>query len=49
MGVPAELLIVQDAGHGFIPIGADFTIPTRSQITELLIEFFDRYLKPGSD
>lgn len=45
-GVPAELVIVKNSDHAFEPVEGDFTIPTRSQITELMIAFFDQYLKP---
>ncbi len=44
-GIRADLLIVQNAGHGFVPIDADFTTPSRAEITEMIIAFFDRYLK----
>ena len=44
-GVHTELVIVQDGEHGFVPVGVDFTIPTRGQITQIMIEFFDKYLK----
>ena len=42
-GVPAELVVVQNAGHNFIP--ADETSPDRGEITNLIGDFFDRYLK----
>lgn len=44
-GVPAELIVVQDGEHVFEPVDGDFTIPTRAQITDLMIAFFDKYLK----
>ena len=42
-GVPAELVVVQNAGHNFIP--ADEISPDRGEITNLIGDFFDRYLK----
>jgi acetyl esterase/lipase len=46
-GVPAELIIVQGAGHGLKPLNGDYTVPTRAQVTELMIAFLDRCLKPA--
>lgn len=45
-GVPAELIVVENSEHGFQPLKGDFTIPTRAQITDLMIAFFDTFLKP---
>jgi len=45
-GVPTELVVVENAEHGFIPVGAEPMTPTREQITQIMIEFFDKYLKP---
>ncbi len=44
-GVPAEFVVVHGGGHGFRPVGVFNTDPTRPQITELMIAFFDQYLK----
>jgi acetyl esterase/lipase len=43
-GVPATLVIVKNAGHGFIPEGGIMD-PSRDQITKMVADFFDRYLK----
>ena len=44
-GIPAELIVVQGGGHGFKPLDDYYTIPTRAQITDLMVAFFDQYLK----
>jgi acetyl esterase/lipase len=46
-GVPASLVIVENAGHEFVPVDAkgETITPTRSQISELIVGFFDKYLK----
>ena len=43
-GVPAELVVVQNAGHNFIPADGQIS-PSRGEITILVGDFFDRYLK----
>src|SRR3954454_7389521 len=43
-GVPATLVMVKNAGHGFAPVGGLMS-PSRSDITALVGDFFDRYLK----
>jgi acetyl esterase/lipase len=43
-GVPATLVMVQNAGHGFRPVGGPID-PSRSQITQMLVDFFTKYLK----
>lgn len=43
-GVPASLLIVENSDHRFTPIDGAIN-PTRAEITEKMIDFFDRYLK----
>jgi len=43
-GVPTELVIVENCGHCFISSGEP-VCPTRTQITHILADFFDRYLK----
>jgi dipeptidyl aminopeptidase/acylaminoacyl peptidase len=43
-GVPATLVIVKNGGHGFPPTGGDIS-PTRAEITTMVADFFDKYLK----
>jgi acetyl esterase/lipase len=43
-GVPATLTIVENAGHGFAPAGGTID-PSRIEITGLVADFFDQYLK----
>jgi acetyl esterase/lipase len=43
-GVPAELFIVRQSNHNFVPMG-DAIIPSRAEITQRLVEFFDKFLK----
>ncbi len=43
-GVPATLVIVENAGHGFAPVGG-VIYPSRSEITDMVADFFDKYLK----
>jgi acetyl esterase/lipase len=45
-GVPAELVIVQNSGHEFEPVNGSPISPSRAEITQLMIDFLDRYLKP---
>jgi acetyl esterase/lipase len=42
--VPATLVIVENCGHCFTPVGEPIN-PTRTQITLMLADFFDQYLK----
>lgn len=42
-GVPATLVMVKNAEHGFSPTGFGIS-PSRSEITRLVGDFFDRYL-----
>lgn len=42
--VPASLLVVQNCGHVFAPTGGPI-YPTRAEITDRIINFFDQYLK----
>lgn len=42
--VPATLVFVENAGHGFAPVGGS-TSPTRQELTRMIADFFDRYLK----
>lgn len=43
-GVTASLVMVENAGHGFVPSGGRIN-PSRSQISSLVGDFFDTYLK----
>ena len=43
-GVPATLVIVENAGHGFAPAGGVID-PSRAEITKMVADFFDQYLK----
>jgi acetyl esterase/lipase len=43
-GVTAVLVIVKNAGHGFVPAGGVIS-PSRSEITNTVADFFDKYLK----
>ncbi|MFQ5399429.1 MAG: alpha/beta hydrolase fold domain-containing protein [Anaerolineae bacterium] len=43
-GVPVELVIVENAGHGFIPVNGAIN-PNRQEITRMIADFFDQYLK----
>ncbi len=46
-GVPATLVMVKNAGHGFMPVGGSIS-PSRAELTHMVGDFFDRYLKEGS-
>jgi acetyl esterase/lipase len=43
-GVPATLVMVENAGHGFTPAGGPIN-PTRPEISRMVADFFDRHLK----
>ena len=43
-GVPVALIIVKNGGHGLMPVGGLIT-PARAEITKIIANFFDRYLK----
>ena len=43
-GVPVDLVVVKNAGHGFKPTGGEID-PSRQEISELIASFFDRWLK----
>ncbi|MBI3952209.1 MAG: alpha/beta hydrolase [Acidobacteria bacterium] len=43
-GVPATLVLVKNAGHGFAPVGGPIS-PTRPELTRMIADFFDRHLK----
>jgi len=42
-GLPAQLVIVKNAGHGFHPVGGDLD-PTIIELRKLVADFFDEYL-----
>jgi acetyl esterase/lipase len=42
--VPAKLILVANAGHGLSPVGGEID-PSRKQIIQSMIAFFDTYLK----
>ena len=46
-GVPAELVVVKNAGHGFKQTGGAID-PSRSDISEMIATFFDRWLKESA-
>ncbi len=43
-GVPASLVLVRNAGHGFSARGGEIE-PSRAELTTMLADFFDRYLR----
>ncbi len=43
-GVPATFVIVKNAGHGFAPLGRPIS-PSRQELTKMIGDFFDQYLK----
>jgi acetyl esterase/lipase len=44
-GVPSTLVEVFNADHGFVQVGDDPISPTREEIRQLVVEFFNTYLK----
>ncbi len=42
-GVPATLVMVKNAGHGFAPTGGPIS-PTREELTRMIADFFDQHL-----
>jgi acetyl esterase/lipase len=42
--IPANLILVANAGHELVPVGGDIN-PSREQIMKSMIAFFDTYLK----
>ncbi|MDE3090642.1 MAG: alpha/beta hydrolase [Chloroflexota bacterium] len=41
--VPATLVIVKNAGHGFAPVGGALS-PSRAELTKMIADFFDKNL-----
>lgn len=46
-GVPATLVRVKHAGHGFKPVGGQ-PDPSVPELMTMIADFFDRYLKPSA-
>ena len=44
-GVPAQLVIVKNAGHSFLEISNGATSPSLMEINQLIIEFLAKYLQ----
>jgi len=44
-GAPVTLLVVKNAGYDFSPVGSGPMRPTRADITQIIAEFFDQYLR----
>lgn len=42
--VPVNLIVVKNSGHSFVPLGGPIS-PTRAEVTNLVGDFFDKYLK----
>lgn len=42
-GVPSTLVMVKNAGHGFVPQGAEIS-PSRQQINQMIVDFFRQQL-----
>ncbi|NOY98871.1 MAG: alpha/beta hydrolase fold domain-containing protein [Chloroflexi bacterium] len=43
-GVPATLVMVENAGHSFKPVDGKIS-PSREEITQMVVDFFDQYLR----
>jgi acetyl esterase/lipase len=43
-GVPVELTVVKNAGHGFVPVDGDIQ-PSMPELVQMVVNFFDKYLK----
>jgi len=46
--VPATLIVVKNAGHGFSPAGGQIS-PSRAKITNMITDFFDQHIKQGGE
>ena len=44
-GISAELVTVTNAGHGFKPVDGKITTPSRKEITQMVVEFFEEQLR----
>ncbi len=45
-GVPATLVIVKNAGHGFVPAGGPIS-PSMAELARMTVDFFDKYFMGG--
>lgn len=45
VGVPAELVTVTNSGHSFKPVDGKTISPSRKEITQKVVEFFEKILK----
>ena len=43
-GVPAQLIMVENAGHGFDPVGGKIK-PTREELAFMILSFFIQHLQ----
>ncbi len=43
-GVPVEMTVVKNAGHGFRPVDGDIQ-PSMPELVQMVVNFFDKYLK----
>lgn len=43
-GIPASLVVVKNAGHGFTPSGGAIN-PSRAALTQMIADFFDKIVK----
>jgi acetyl esterase/lipase len=43
-GVPVEMVVVKNAGHGFSPVNGDIQ-PSMPELVQMVVDFFDKYLK----
>jgi len=43
-GVPAELIVVRNAGHGLTPVNGQTISPSRPEITQRIVDFFRKHL-----
>lgn len=44
-GVPAQLVVVKNAGHGFVPVGNATITPSRQELVRTVTDFFAKTLK----
>ena len=44
-GVPAKLVTVENAGHSFKPVDGQTISPSRQEIAQMVVEFFEEQLK----
>jgi len=46
-GVESTLVVVRNGGHGFRPVGGEM-VPSRSELSSMIADFFDRTVKPAA-